>query len=491
MDLHRERAHTAPPAAGGEDIQSESVPQSPSASPQSPSASDESPQSKNGGETPQSKSGSPQAKTKRSPLQQLIAEHKTLLADFAIFRSNFNILVNCLEENGIAVPPILGRTCGAPPASACAENILATPRLAKCIFATAGQAGWSAAMLASTGAKLACEAVKEEKLFVDGGAVQHTFSGTVSSSECLDIRSGKWEAETDIDGEYPAHTGRFGHVGAVVGRSMYVCGGQGKLGRSVIRFDAATLRWKTEAPMNVPRAFAASAVVNGNLYVVMGSHGLTVWDCLERFQPAGADGKGTWVRLQGKSGHRRSHALAALRGKLLLCGGCSEPHGGRKRPDVAYARTAQLLSVTDEVTSEALPVMTLPRSWHAAVSVHGKVLVCGGSVPGTGRVMKSVESYDPWTNAWAEVLRMPRACGGHSAVVVAGKLYIVGGSARDQSGCPSESCVQRMDLVTCNWEEVEPMKRGRACFYAAVITRGPTEAAWDSRGVPQFHRLFG
>ena len=95
-----------------------------------------------------------------------------------------------------------------------------------------------------------------------------------------------------------------------------------------------------------------------------------------------------------------------------------------------------------------------------------RLLVIGGK-DNAGRLISSVERYDPSTNEWEEeaVAPMPTERSNHAVAVLDGKLYAVGGDSDD--GCLSS--VERYDPPLDAWETVAPMATARSRHAVAVL----------------------
>ena len=79
---------------------------------------------------------------------------------------------------------------------------------------------------------------------------------------------------------------------------------------------------------------------------------------------------------------------------------------------------------SSEAWSAAAP-LPAPRGGHAAVVLDGKIHVLGG-----GNSMSTIADhsvYDPATDSWTEAAPLPRAEGSPAAVVFGGRLYAIGG----------------------------------------------------------------
>jgi N-acetylneuraminic acid mutarotase len=113
--------------------------------------------------------------------------------------------------------------------------------------------------------------------------------------------------------------------------------------------------------------------------------------------------------------------------------------------------------------SEAAP-LPAPRGGHGAVVLDGKIHVIGGGNSESTIADHSV--YDPASDRWAAAAPLPRTEGSPAAVVFGGRLYAIGG----RSGFSDFGAVYVYDPVTDSWAKGPPVPpRGTA---GAVVYRG-------------------
>jgi N-acetylneuraminic acid mutarotase len=135
--------------------------------------------------------------------------------------------------------------------------------------------------------------------------------------------------------------------------------------------------------------------------------------------------------------------------------------------------------------------MLIPAHHAAAVDFDGKIYVFGGFVGRPGaRVWQPIVSalvYDPAADSWKELASMPTPRGSAVAVVVDGKIYVIGGAHANIPGKPGSEplafgapipsatpqiitgTVEEYDPATNTWRARSPMPTGRNHFMAAVV----------------------
>ena len=110
--------------------------------------------------------------------------------------------------------------------------------------------------------------------------------------------------------------------------------------------------------------------------------------------------------------------------------------------------------------------MPTPRVGHSACVVDGKIYAIGGAGHAGDRGLQRVEAYDPVTDTWTSKASMPTARYGPSASVVDGKIYAIGGS----SGWDfTFSTVEMYDPATDTWTTKADMPTPRGVLSTCVV----------------------
>jgi len=114
---------------------------------------------------------------------------------------------------------------------------------------------------------------------------------------------------------------------------------------------------------------------------------------------------------------------------------------------------------------EVLPHMQTARAGPVAVVLAGKLYVLGGEA--RGAALKEVERFDPWIGRWESLPDMHIGRIRAATAVLDGCLYVLGGL----DGAKPLSAVERYDPKTQAWEVLAPMEKPRyAC--AAIVKDG-------------------
>jgi N-acetylneuraminic acid mutarotase len=117
--------------------------------------------------------------------------------------------------------------------------------------------------------------------------------------------------------------------------------------------------------------------------------------------------------------------------------------------------------------------MPTPRWGHSASVVNGKIYLVGGADE-AGNPLPTVEEYDPVTDTWTEKAPMPTARVTATSVVD-GKIYAIGGSESVYTGwetffLEAASTVEEYDPVTDTWITGKaPMPTARWCHSASAV----------------------
>lgn len=154
---------------------------------------------------------------------------------------------------------------------------------------------------------------------------------------------------------------------------------------------------------------------------------------------------------------RSAHAVAGDRQTVYAIGGIG-PDG---RPVLAVERYDG--RVWTEVTTLPGEGLNAP----AAALVHGKIYVIGGFVGTTNVPTDRVHVYDTKTRRWSQATPLPAPRGGHAAVVLEGRIHVVGGGD-DVSTLALHSV---FDPSLGSWTDLAPLPTPRGSAAALVVQR--------------------
>jgi len=97
------------------------------------------------------------------------------------------------------------------------------------------------------------------------------------------------------------------------------------------------------------------------------------------------------------------------------------------------------------------------------VACCGRIFAIGGWSGDDGPALNAVERYDPPSNTWTSVASISQRRSGSAAVVMDGKIYVVGGFSS-----AALSSMEIYDPQANRWTLGPPMKHARGSFGLAV-----------------------
>lgn len=235
------------------------------------------------------------------------------------------------------------------------------------------------------------------------------------------VAEDKWTQKADMP------TPRWSLAVSVVDDKIYAIGGSLQRPLSTVEvYHPATDTWQRRANMPTPRVRLSTSAVNGKIYAFGGvTNGAITLSAVEAFDPA----INSWERRTQLPVPMGAMATSAVNGKIYVIGGYDKP----KR--VAYSTVFEYDPAADTWTKKAK--MPTARGSLSTIAFKGKIYAFGGFDPGKfnpinpaarGKVLDTVEIYDPKTNRWATGQKMPEAKGVCGIGVVNEKIYIIGGA---------------------------------------------------------------
>lgn len=207
--------------------------------------------------------------------------------------------------------------------------------------------------------------------------------------------------------------------------------------------------WSEKAAMPKPRAGAAVAALDGQLFVVSGMDDSGTTDSVDVYDPA----TDSWTSRTRVPTARIAAGAAALGGKLYVFGGCGRNSEGNHDCRVSTTNALEVYDPQSNAWTAKAPMPT-PRSLMAAAVIEGKLYVAGGRGPCPPCPGYSIlEVYDPLTDTW-DVSRapMPVALSGAGGAAVNGKFYVAGGNNGRNSELRGSNFFGIYDPAIDKWE---------------------------------------
>ena len=286
---------------------------------------------------------------------------------------------------------------------------------------------------------------------------------------------GRWDTEKYAKLPQPAEE----YTPVQMNDKMYLIGGNAAVltpgarathPARVMVYDLAANTWveKKNTPFFADHMTAAT--YNGKIYIFGGSGAMTqdapsaTLDTAWEYDPA-AD---TWKAIAKLTAKRTAGAAVEVGGKIYFIGGSSDLTG----PD-GKVQNAGLVVGTNEAYDpatnrwETRKPMPTPRNHPAIGVVGGKIYVIGGRITAnniggfTAANVDVVEEYNPATDSWRAMNRMPTARSGQGWATYQGKIYVAGGEQRDYHIEGPLRDVEVFDPAVNDWYRLPSMPTAR------------------------------
>jgi len=215
--------------------------------------------------------------------------------------------------------------------------------------------------------------------------------------------------------------------------------------------------WTTKANMPTGRWELSTCVVDGKIYAIGGGSFYQPLRAVEVYDPA----TDTWTTKSDMPTARTGLSASVVNGKIYVIGG----------GDLALYPTVKTFSTVEEYdpatdTWTRKADMPTARGWHSASVLDGRIYVIGGSsaAPSGGTAILTVEVYDPATDSWIQKGNIPERMGACFTSAVDGKIYAFGGYwGLDK--------VREYDPVTDTWIQKADMPT-RRCGHSTSVVDG-------------------
>ncbi|MEP6896099.1 MAG: kelch repeat-containing protein, partial [Chloroflexota bacterium] len=212
--------------------------------------------------------------------------------------------------------------------------------------------------------------------------------------------------------------------------------------------------WSAAPAMLIPRSAHAVASSDSAIYALAGTddHGKPILE-VEKF-----DGQ-SWTMETTLPGLGLNAPTASIvNNKLYVMGGFEAVTN-------VPIDEVQVYNLITHQWTKARPLPN-PRGGHVAVVLDGKIHLLGGG--NSESTLADHSEYNPATNTWRDLAPLSRSEGSPAAVVVAGKIYVIGG----RSGFSDFGDVYIYDPSTDTWSmgpSIEPRGTAGAVVYCGGI----------------------
>jgi N-acetylneuraminic acid mutarotase len=308
----------------------------------------------------------------------------------------------------------------------------------QCAALAQGDLGnWSAVSTMPTGTGDSGVAALDAKIYVVGGSSFYPHILPTSP----DMGSGTWGSSVNY--EYDPATDKWrelaplpiglSHVGVVgFNHKLYAFGGFTSLihanaQNAALVYDPAANAWQWLPPLNSRRGSASAEVVDGKIHVFGGRlRDPTPLDVHEVYDPA----TNQWTSKASMPLARDHMGVAVIDAKIHIV-------GGRTGGQTDNVSEHDVYDPTTDKWAKAAPMPTA-RSGGAAVYYKGLLIYAGGECKqrdpnakfGGGQDFEEVEGYDPKTDTWRTLARLPSARQAFGAATIGSAAYFPGGTLR-------------------------------------------------------------
>lgn len=223
-------------------------------------------------------------------------------------------------------------------------------------------------------------------LYAFGGSTD-PFSGAVSNAAVYNPATDSWTTLASLP------TARGGATAQSLNGLIYVIGGMNSQGASLATvevFNPQNGTWQTGASLQTRRDNPGSAVVNGELYVFGGrirnADGSTTNGTLtsvEMYNP----GAGTWQAKTPMPTGRRAMSVGVIDGKVVVAAGENNPNS----PSGVFDQNEEYDPVSN--SWRALSKVPTPKHGAASATIGGKMYIVGGGITSGSSFTSSMEAF--------------------------------------------------------------------------------------------------
>lgn len=287
-------------------------------------------------------------------------------------------------------------------------------------------------------------------IYAIGGEIEGFGNLSLSTVEMYDPETDTWERKADMP------TARTGVSVSVVDGKIYAIGGtelkrfeidvfdeikrewrkvrvwEPKELPTVEMYDPVTDTWTRKADMPTPRQ-TATCVVNEKIYAIGGSATINFQEgkptrlkTVEVYDPV----TDTWAKVRNMNHVRAGATVSVVDGRIYVMGGTGWPQIPNQPGP--YLSNIEVFNPKANQWRD-IEEMFEPKAGHSASVIDGKIYVIGGGFWENGLYthLSTIEIYDPKMGGWISRPDMPMSKLGHTAEVINGEIYIFGGHGAD------------------------------------------------------------
>jgi M6 family metalloprotease-like protein len=165
-----------------------------------------------------------------------------------------------------------------------------------------------------------------------------------------------------------------------------------------------------------------------------------------------------WARRASMPTARRAIAVATANGSVYAIGGANASG--------TVLRTVQAYNPTTNAWTTKASIPAARQGGNGAVTINGTVYLAGGE-DAAGALTRTLYAYNTSTNVWSTRATMPAysACGG--SALISGKLYVFSGCTRSSTGATIDAgLLHRYNPATNTWTTLKPAP---ATYFRPVV----------------------
>ncbi|KAF7654659.1 hypothetical protein LDENG_00066280 [Lucifuga dentata] len=242
---------------------------------------------------------------------------------------------------------------------------------------------------------------------------------------------------------------RFCHEVAVLKGRLYVIGGKKYYGindtlNSVYRYDPLQNSWERLADMQEKRFSFSVVVLDGKLYAIAGQCNSEYIQSVEQYCPT----TNSWSFTKPLDLPLSGHVAKVLQGQIFVSGGLNNDH----------KCLASMFLYHPEKGNTYQANMTKPRANHCMETLGAHLYVAGGISTDSNMAIidqLACELYSPLNDSWTTFMSLPVPHVGAGSAVLEGKFYVLGGYSQEDYS--DTKMVHRYDPTTQRWENMGKM----------------------------------
>ncbi|KAK7910391.1 hypothetical protein WMY93_015075 [Mugilogobius chulae] len=262
-------------------------------------------------------------------------------------------------------------------------------------------------------------------------------------------------------GEMP-EPARFSHEVAVIQGQLYMLGGKKYYGtgdtlNSFYRYDPLENSWEELPSMHQARCSFSLVVLESKLYAIGGQCHPDYLETVEQYCPSA----NSWSFACPLDLPLGGHVARVFTGQIYISGGLNND----------YNCLSSMLAYHPEKGSTYLENMSHPRALHC-MEVLGEFLFVAGGLSQTDSAgvidMLACEMYNPEADSWTCFSSLPVPHVGAGSSVLEGKFYVLGGYSQEDYS--DTKMVHRYDPATEQWENMGKMPGPNNDLRACVLS---------------------